>query len=117
MTTTSTHPSTTESVRSVPVTAQGINGRITVDGDRVTLHKGLLTIRSGIRGQRLIPLNTIAGVTLQPATDQTDGRLQLVMRGADTSQQAHGDGEYTIRFHPASAPSFERVRAHLDALL
>jgi hypothetical protein len=116
MTTTSTHRPT-DHADADAVTAQGINGRISINGDRVTLHKGLRSIRSGIRGQRFVPLSQIAGVRLEPATDQTDGRLRLVMQGEDADKAIHGDGEYTIRFHPTSAASFERVRSHLDAML
>lgn len=116
MTTTSTHRPA-DHAGADAVTAQGINGRISIDRGRVTMHKGLTPRRSGIRGQRGVPLSQIAGVRLEAATDQTDGRLRLVMRGEDADNVTHGDGEYTIRFHPTSAASFERVRSDLDALL
>lgn len=117
MTTISTDRAATEGAAAPPVTAEGINGRITVNGDRILLRKGLSKLRSGIRGERLVQPSQIASVQLHSATDQTDGRFRLVMQGEDPNEEVHGDGEYIIRFHPTSAPSFERVRERVEALL
>lgn len=99
------------------VTANGTNGQITIEGDRVLIRKGLLSRRSGIRGERLVPLARIAAVRLETATDTDNGYLRLVMQGEDPASQEPANGEYTIRFTPASTARFEQVRARLEALL
>lgn len=112
-TTATARPATTPTV-----TARGTNGQITVEGDRILVRKGLLARRSGLRGERLLSPSAIAAVRLQAATDQSEGSLQLVRHGEDPDDPNRlGAGELTITFRPASAPSFEQVRARLVTLL
>lgn len=110
--------STTHTTTTPAVTARGTNGQITVEDDRIMVRKGLLTRRSGLRGERFLSPSAIAAVRLQPATDQRAGHLELVLHGEDPDDPDRpGAGELTITFAPASAPSFEQVRARLAALL
>lgn len=114
MSTTATPHTTTAGA----VTARGTNGQITVQGDRILVRKGLLTRRSGLRGERLLSPGAIAAVRLQAATDHSAGSLQLVLHGEDPDDPTRsGAGEFTITFAPASTPIFEQVRARLAALL
>lgn len=114
MSTTATAPTTTADA----VTARGTNGQITVEDDRILVRKGLLTRRHGLRGERLYSPSAVAAVRLEAATDQRAGSLQLVLHGEDADDlNRPGAGELTITFAPASASSFEQVRARLTALL
>lgn len=98
--------------RPAAVTARGINGQITVDGEQIRIRKGLLTRMHGVRGERRVQLQDLAAVHVEPATDQSQGSLQLLLEGEDTATD-----ERIVRFTAASAAQFDEVRSRLEALL
>lgn len=103
-----------------PVSARGANGAVTVDGDWVTIRKGLVRRSYGVRGARRIPVGDIAAVHLRPATDHARGYLQIVPAHDPPARNgllSPTTDEHTVTFGPESAASFERVRGRLQAAL
>lgn len=100
--------------------AAGVNGTVTVQGDRVTIRKGLAPRSVGVRGERQVPIRDITAVRLHPASSEAKGFLELVLKGNDASMGgllAASSGEYTVLFTEQSAAAFEQVRAQVQAAL
>jgi len=102
------------------VSATGVNGQVTLDGDRLTIRKGLVRRSYGVRGDRDVPLRDLTAVRLRPATRSANGALELVVDrngSRNGSPTAPPTGEYTLSFTEESAARFEQVRAGIQALL
>lgn len=108
-----THTPDTDATLTDPVSAEGINGAVSVDGALVTIRKGLVVRNSGIRGPRRIALRDVTDVRMEPATEERPGSLQVIVNG----DRPDANGEHTIRFAKASSGRFEQVHARVRAAL
>lgn len=99
------------------ITAKGVNGSIVFDGSLVTItRKGI-----GNKGQKSVPLRSIGGVQIRPATMLVNGFIQLSVSG-ETSRSSGGTGrlqdaandENSVIFTKKQTADFEALR---DAVL
>lgn len=98
-------------------TAKGVNGDITFDGSLLTItRKGL-----GNKGQKSIPVASIGGVQIKPATALVNGFIQFSVAG-EITRSAGGTGrmmdaakdENAVIFTKKQTADFEALR---DAVL
>lgn len=97
------------------LSATGVDGTVTVDGDRLTIHKGLSARRFGVRGSRTLAVGDLAEVRLDHPTAGSRGVLEL--RPVRRQSPSGSLGEYTVTFTEQSAGRFEQVHARLQDLL
>lgn len=103
------------------ITAKGTNGTLAFDGSFVTITRtGLARLTIG-KGDKRIPLTSIAGVEWKPAGPLAYGFLQISIPGGVEQRSkfgtrtfnAYGD-ENTVTFTRPQEPSFERVRRAIE---
>ncbi|HVM12715.1 MAG TPA: DUF4429 domain-containing protein [Egibacteraceae bacterium] len=100
--------------------ATGLNGTITVQGEWVRIRKGLAPRSVGVRGERQVAIRDVTEVRVHPATAETNGYLELVLKDSDASMGgllSASSGEHTVMFAEKSAAAFEQVRAQVQAVL
>lgn len=99
------------------ITATGVNGRMAFDGSLLTItRKGI-----GNKGQKTIPLASVGGIQIRPATMLANGFIQLSVVG-EVSRSKGGIGrlqnaandENAIIFTKKHTPEIEAFR---DAVL
>lgn len=100
-----------------PLTAKGVNGTLAFDGSTLTIaRKGI-----GNRGEKRVPVASIAAVQIRPATLLVNGFIQFSIAG-EVSRSQGGVGrlqdaandENAVIFTKGSAAAFDAFR---DAVL
>src|SRR6476620_4201428 len=76
---------------------QGHTGRVAVDGDSLVIsRRGFGAKLAGVvAGDCRIPLASISGVTMKPATRMTNGSLRLGLRGVEPPAEKDAVGSPT----------------------
>lgn len=99
--------------------AVGTNGRMILDGDRLTISRkgtGLLTAMNlGLQGNKVIPVSQITAVELRPPGAIVTGYLRLSINGRDPVGGAFEavKDENAVLIDKASLPEFEKLNAAL----
>ncbi len=102
--------------------AKGTNGQITVDDDFVTLHRKGFNARVQVgKGEKRLPISTIAGVQWKPAGALVEGFLQFSVPGGNEKRSALGSAtkgarqdENSVTFRRAQQSEFEAVRGFVE---
>lgn len=99
------------------ISAKGVNGDLSFDGSLVTIsRKGL-----GNKGQKAIPLRSVGGVQVRPATMLVNGFIQLSVAG-EVTRSAGGVGRLQDAAKDENAVIFTKkqtadIEAFRDAVL
>jgi len=105
-----------------PITAKGVNGTVSFDGRMVTItHSGVLGRMTAGKGEKRIPVSSIAGVEWKPPGLGVRGFLRLTVPGGiertsrvgKRTQDAAKD-ENSIVFGKTQLADFERVRTAIE---
>ncbi len=107
-----------------PLTAKGVNGQISFDGATITiLRKGFIARATLGKGERRIPVGSVASVQWKPA-GIINGYLQLGIPGSVERRSGFGrqtrdasHDENAIVFHTRQQAAMERVRAAIEAAI
>jgi hypothetical protein len=102
--------------------AAGTNGQISVDADWVTLHRKGFNARLQVgKGEKRLPIGTIAGVQWKPAGAMVDGFIQFSVPGGNEKRSALGSAtkgarqdENSVTFRRGQQPDFEQVREFVE---
>jgi len=105
--------------------AKGTNGQISVDEDFVTLHRKGFAARVSVgKGDKRLPISTIAGVQWKPAGAIVEGFLQFSVPGGNERRSALGSqtstarqDENSVTFRKAQQGEFEAVRAFIESAI
>lgn len=99
--------------------AEGSNGSITLDGDRVRIrHKGLANMMTaGLHGELEIPLSNITAIQMKPAGALLAGYIQLSILGGQTApgglMEATKD-KNAVLFVKKQQAAFEEMKSEIE---
>jgi len=105
--------------------AKGSNGQISVDDDFVTLHRKGMVARMNVgKGEKRLPLSTIAGVQWKPAGVLVDGFIQFSVPGGNERRSSLGgqtagarQDENSVTFRKNQQADFEAVRVLIESVI
>lgn len=100
------------------LTAKGVGGQITVEGDWITIsRKGLMAKSThGLTGDKRIPVSSLTAVQFKKP-GIANGYLQLVLIGSQESKRGVMDAakdENSVMFTSRQQADFEAIRDHLE---
>lgn len=106
-------------------TAKGNTGTVTFDGQFVTIARETLSQRLQFgRGEKRIPVRSIAAVQLKPPATFTNGFIQFTIAGGIESNSRKGgrtlvavQDENSVVFTKAQASDFEALRTEIEAAI
>jgi len=105
--------------------AKGTNGQISVDDDFVTLQRKGMVARVQVgKGEKRLPISTIAGVQWKSAGVVVDGFLQFSVPGGNERRSSLGSqtatarhDENSVTFRKTQQADFEAVRAFIESVI
>ena len=105
--------------------AAGSNGQISVDGDFITMHRKGFSARLQVgKGEKRLPISTIAGVQWKPAGGLVEGFIQFSVPGGNERRSSLGSAtknarqdENSVTFNKKQQPAFEEVRTFIETSL
>lgn len=107
------------------ITAKGRNGTLHFDGQFVTIARSGFLARGTIgKGEKRIPVSSIAAVQWKPAGAMANGFIQLTLPGGNEKQSRFGHqtadavtDENSVVFTRKQMPDFEVVRNALESAI
>ncbi|HEY2088586.1 MAG TPA: DUF4429 domain-containing protein [Mycobacterium sp.] len=107
------------------IEAKGHGGQIEFDGQFVTItRKGFLARSTSGKGEKRIPLYSIAAVQWKPAGPVMNGFIQFTVPGGNEARARFGrqtssavQDENSVVFTRQQMPAFEKIRAAIDGAI
>lgn len=105
-----------------PIVAKGVTGTITFDGRMVTIsHSGIVGRMTAGKGEKRVPVSSIAGVEWKPPGFGVRGFLRITVPGGiertsrvgKRTEDAAKD-ENSVVFSKTQRPDFERIRTAIE---
>jgi hypothetical protein len=104
------------------IEAKGHNGQVSFDGVFVTITRSGFMARASVgKGEKRIPLASVAAVQWKPAGAVTNGFIQFTVPGGNEKRSTFGhqtrdavSDENSVLFTRKQMPQFEAFRAEID---
>jgi hypothetical protein len=105
-----------------PILVEGHTGQVSFDGFFVTIHRKGFRARAVVgKGEKRIPLPSIAAVQWKPAGGMVNGFIQFTVPGGNERRSSFGSqttdaakDENSVVFTKKQMPDFEKLRAAVE---
>src|SRR5262245_20435326 len=103
----------------VPITANGVNGQLTLVGERIRISRrgAMAFLTQGLKGEKDIAISSITSIQWKNANWVTRGYIQFSFQGGAEAKggafQAASD-ENSILFSPGQQREFQAIREAIE---